>query len=284
VREFHVCFRVELNPQKVDFSCAHKRSLVAAALRKEPRVAYIQFQPMRALKAARALIADPEDLPQVYTIVEALSGDTLARVARRMRRDAGGRRLLSARPDVVDVLADRSALARLPEGTLGRAYLEFIDRENISPEGIRAASHEGSANTGSMPQPLDWVYARIRDTHDLWHAATGYAGDVLGEVALQAFTFAQTWNPAVGLIIGAAFLKTFGAGDRGAEARRTIIDGFKRGLRAEWLLAQEWEDLLGVPLPEIRERLSLGAPPVYETVRANALDQWLRGSAAKRPS
>src|SRR5262249_27228870 len=100
---------------------------------------YIQFSPRRAVHAARMLAADPDDLPQVFTIIDALSIDTLERVARRLARSEAGRRLTAMHPDIVDRLADREALARLPERTLGRAYLAFVTKENISAEGIRAA-------------------------------------------------------------------------------------------------------------------------------------------------
>ena len=230
-----------------------------------------QFSPRKALRAARALASDPDDLPQVFTIIEALSGNTLDRITKRMADSPVGRRLLSERRDIVDRLADRDALARLPEGSLGRAYLAFVEREKISADGIRAAGKQGMTNHEPMPAPLDWVHARLRDTHDLWHAATGYSGDVLGETALLAFTFAQAWNPAIGLIIGIGLTKTRGAPDGGAHARRTILDGFRRGLKAAWLPGQDWEALLPLPLADVRQRLGLEGPPVYAEVRSSEL-------------
>jgi ubiquinone biosynthesis protein COQ4 len=232
---------------------------------------FVQFHPIRALRAARALSQDPDDLPQVFTIIEALSGDTIGRIVRRMRSLASGRRLLEQKPDIVDVLGDRAALARLPEGSLGRAYLDFVTRENISAQGIRAAEDAGKRHDKRLEPPLDWMSMRMRDTHDLWHAATGYTGDVLGEASLLAFTFAQTKNPAIALIIGIALFKTAIAAHGGAAARSTIFDGFKRGLRAGWLPAQEWEQLLAMPLAQVREQLALGTPPVYTPVRSYEL-------------
>lgn len=224
----------------------------------------MQLEPLRALRAARALAADPEDLPQVFTIIEALSCDTVLRIRRRMAKTESGRRLLAERPDLVELLADRAALARLPDGSLGRAYLDFVEREQISAEGIRAASAEGTSRLGELPEDLAFIHARMRDTHDLWHAAVGYHGDVLGETALLAFTFAQTYNPAIALVLAIGLLKTLGAPD----ARRTILDGFRRGRRAAWLPAQEWESMLALPLDEVRRRLRLEAPPRYVQVRA----------------
>ena len=231
-------------------------------------MAFIQFQPIRALRAARALFADPDDLPQVFTIIEALSVNTLQRITRGLQSDEAGRRLLAKQPDLVEKLADREGLAALPEGSLGRAYLEFVDRENISADGIRAAAAKGMERT--LPAPLDFVSARMRDTHDLWHVVTGYSGDVLGETALLAFIFAQTLNPGVGLIIALGLVKTAGAAQGGA-ARATIFDGWRRGRQTRWLPAVEWEELLALPLVEVRARLSAEEPAVYKPIRSAQL-------------
>jgi len=221
----------------------------------------------RGLAALGALLADPDDLPQVFTLIEALSGNTLERIRRRIEASEGGARLLADRPDIVELLADRGALARLPDGTLGRAYLDFVERENISAEGIRAAATKGMTQRHSLPPPLDYVHGRMRDTHDLWHAAIGYHGDVLGEAALLAFVLAQTHNPAIALIVGVGLLKTIGK----PEARAAILDGYRRGKHAEWLPAQPWEEMLALPLDEVRRRLRLGTPPVYTPVRSSEL-------------
>ncbi len=231
----------------------------------EPSFSY--FDPKRAFRAARALVANPDDLPQVFAIIESLQGKNLQRLHKRMSETESGVRLLKSRPDIVALLADRAALARLPEGSLGRAYLAFVESENISAEGIRAADREGMTESGPLPAPFDFVHARMRDTHDLWHAAIGYGGDVLGEAALLAFILAQIKGRAIALIVGIALLKTKGRPD----ARRVIFDGFRRGQKAAWLPAQEWETLLALPVEEVRSRLGLGSPPVYTRVRSSDL-------------
>ena len=227
----------------------------------------VHFAPRRALRAARTLAADPDDLPQVFTIIESLSGDTLERITRGFRKTDTGRRLLAEQPDIVDRLADRAALAKLPEGSLGRAYLAFVERENISAEGIRAAGAKGMTSVDSLPPPYDFIHRRMRDTHDLWHAAVGYQGDVLGEVSLLAFTFAQTWNPAIALILCVGLWKTIG----NPEARRVMADGFRRGRKAAWLPSQDWESMLALPLLEVRRRLGLEDAPVYAQIRSSDL-------------
>src|SRR5262249_44325661 len=160
-----------------------------------------------------------DDLPQVFTVIEAFSGPAIALNMRRMRRTSTGARLLRDRPDVAALLRDREALARLPEGSLGRAYLAFMESEGITAEGIVEASEQGSDAAGRTAD-LAYLKDRLRDTHDLWHALTGYRGDVLGELALLGFTFAQTKNPAIALIVIAALVKKV----RDAESAKLIAD------------------------------------------------------------
>lgn len=224
-----------------------------------------QFDVPRAGRALRGLLKNPDDLPQVFTLIESLSGFSPHRLLVGFKRRASGARLLRERPDIVPILADRERLRALPAGSLGRAYLAFVESEGISPEGIRDASLEGNTE-GERPSSFEYLHQRMRDTHDLWHAATGYQGDVLGELSLLAFTLAQNWNSGVALIILAGLIKGFGRGET-----RMVIDGYRRGRAAAWLPAEEWESLLALPLVDVRKRLRLGEAPVYTPVRTSEL-------------
>jgi ubiquinone biosynthesis protein COQ4 len=223
-----------------------------------------KFEAPKGLRAARALLANPDDLPQVFTLLEALSGDTLPRLERRLGSSETGRRLLKERPDIVRLLDDREALRRLPSGSLGRAYLAFVESENISAAGIKEAAAQGIQGRDELPPGQAYVHQRMRDTHDLWHAVTGYKGDVLGETALLAFTLAQTHNPGIFLLVALGLFKTLGA----PAARALIIEGFRRGRRAAWLPEQEWEAMLALPVQDVRDMLRVGIVPVYEPIRS----------------
>ncbi len=222
------------------------------------------FDLPRAGRALSALMRDPDDLPQVFTLIESISGTAPHRLLRRFGRNDAGRRILRDEPDIVPVLADREALRALPEGSLGRAYLAFVESEGISAEGIRDASMRNPERR--VPEAFAYLHSRMRDTHDLWHAATGYKGDVRGELALLAFTLAQNWNTGVALIVATAIVKGLGGG-----ATEMIRDGYRRGRAAAWLPSQDWESLLALPLREVRQRLKLGAPAEYVPLRTNEL-------------
>jgi len=217
----------------------------------------------RARRAIRALLANPDDTKQVFEIIESLSGKSGDRMLERLRRAPSGERLLAARPSILALLSDRKRLEAMPANSFGRAYLEFIKTENISAAGLVEASEVEHAERQSEQV---WLHDRMRDSHDLWHVATGYSGDLVGEGALLAFSFAQTWNPGVGFIVAVGLLRGVGR-PPGLELMR----GFLRGLRAEWLPAVEWEELLELPVERVRERLRTGRPPRYQPIRSSEL-------------
>ena len=217
------------------------------------------------LDATRAALADPDDTKQAFRIAEALSFKNPYRMRRRFRRSPTGARLLARRDDLLAVLSDRARLEAMPEGSLGRAYLRFLDGEGITAAGLVQASMDG-AGTPSGDDEIDYVRARMRDSHDLWHTVTGYRGDLLGEAALLAFTFAQTRNLGVGFLAGIGMVLGGVPG-----ARRFIARGFARGLRAAWMPAVDWVKLLPRPLDEVRRELGIEEVPVYEPVRTHTV-------------
>jgi len=219
------------------------------------------FQPLTALEAIRIAVADPGDTRQAFRIADALSFNTPQRMRARFRKDAVGGRLLARRDDVLSVLVDRARLEAMPEDSLGRAYLRFLDSEGITAAGLVEASKAGAREGADEHVEVKYVRDRMRDTHDLWHTVTGYRGDLLGEAALLAFTFAQTGHPGIGFLagVGAALADVPGT-------RRFIAQGFARGRRARWLPATDWVALLPRPIDEVRRELGIDVVPVYEPV------------------
>src|SRR5690606_38131620 len=148
-------------------------------------------RPLDALTALKALLEDPNDTTQVFKIISALSGGSRKRLLSRLRQTPVGARLLRERKGLAPLLEDRARLARLPEGSLGRAYLAFCERAGITASGLIAASEQGAANDQfAWDEAL--VHARMRDAHDLWHVVLGYQTDLIGESCVLAFTLAQT--------------------------------------------------------------------------------------------
>jgi len=226
----------------------------------------VHFDPTRALRAMVALTKNPDDTSQVFSIIESLSGHAPARMLRGFRDDAHGRRLLAERPSIVPILADRDALRRMPKGSLAHTYLAFVESEGITADGLVQASEDGLSGVRAEGSDLDYIGDRMRDTHDLWHALTGYKGDLIGEASLLGFTLSQTANPGIALIVLTGILRI-----RQIDAIGMIAGGIRRGARARWLPALDWESLLPLPIETVRSLLDVEPAPAYEPLRTSQL-------------
>jgi ubiquinone biosynthesis protein COQ4 len=215
-----------------------------------------------AWQSVRKLINDPEDTSQVFAVIRAMSGPSLERGMTRFRAMDTGRRVLEQDIDLLDTLRDRDKLRALPAGSFGRAYLAFVEREAISADGLVDASEAGEETYANAK--LARYGKRLRDQHDLWHVLTNYGRDELGELCLLAFTYAQTRNRGIGLIVlVGAYKFSQGIGTRVLRAARR---GFRDGRRAAWLPGQDWEALLPRPLAEVRRELGIDEPIAYRAL------------------
>ncbi len=72
---------------------------------------------------------------------------------------------------------DLEALARLPEGTLGREYQKMLAEQGLQADFLPFAS---------TATDYDYFHRRHSQTHDIEHLVVGYRYDPLGEFALVA--------------------------------------------------------------------------------------------------
>ena len=223
------------------------------AISANPRTS-TRLRPLKAMRAFRVLQATG-DTRQVFVILRAMRGKALINTFRRFAQSALGKKVLAERRDLLPALADREGLRSLPQDSLGRAYLAFMEEEQLSAEGLVQASE--SWEDDPMPPDIDLFRARMRELHDVSHVVTGYGRDPLGELCLLAFTYRQFGNLGRLLIVAMAWSQIPKPG------RAAVFEAWRNGKSCAWLGDQDWEALLARPLDEVRRSLSLSLPRRY---------------------
>jgi ubiquinone biosynthesis protein Coq4 len=146
---------------------------------------------------------------------------------------------------------DLAELDALPPGTLGRVFADHMRKNDLDPAAIP---------TLDASDDLAFLRAHLYETHDIWHAVTGYDTDVAGELGLQAFYAAQAPGGLPWMLLAMGFLNTalYEMGDR---ERRfdAIARGWEMGRRARPLFGTRWDELWTTPVDEVRR--SLGVEP-----------------------
>lgn len=222
-----------------------------------------RFQPVKAWHHMQKLIANKEDTEQVFHIIEALNGRSFEKNFAAFVNSPEGYRLLKERTYLPPVLDDHSWIKALPEGTVGRAYVEFMEREGLTAQGLVEESAKHRAGVPDYDDDYLWFGNRLRDTHDLFHVLSGYNRDALGEASLLAFTYSQ--NPGNGVLF-IAFMGCRTIAKNAPKSARIMDcfwEGKRNGAAAQRIMRQDIVELMKEPLEDARVRLGIKPPVAY---------------------
>ncbi len=224
-------------------------------------------RPFHALASVFKLLRNKEDTRQVFEIVSALSGSSSKKLFERFTATEYGQRVLREPIKLENILGDREALRKLPEGSLGRVYLDFMEGENLSPDGLIDAAEEAGIDFRGESQFEDYrrLFLNLDVSHDLWHVLTGYGRDSLGELCNLVYTRSQTGNAGFRLIVIIGFLAQKLEQPR-AKIQKSLAEAKRNADGAEWILEHDIEELLPLPLAEVRRRLNMVEPIIYNRV------------------
>jgi ubiquinone biosynthesis protein COQ4 len=174
-------------------------------------------------------------------------------------------------PGAAEAFAQRRRLGSLtveqmlayPEGSLGRAYGEFMQKHNLSPSSLRVPAGETDGQ---------YIGTHLVETHDLWHVLTGFGADLAGEAGVQAFYASQHTDLLPSALISAILLNA--ALDFSPDKSRTAIQalacGFSMGRTAKTVFGFDWNANFARPLADVRAGLNI-LPAVGEARAARAI-------------
>lgn len=223
-----------------------------------------RLHPIEAWRAFRRLMANPEDTREVFAIFRALRGGSGLTSFRRFAASPSGADILARRPSLIAALNDRAMLRGLPAGSVGRAYLAFMEEEDLSADGLVEAARAADWDTDVVPPEMDFFRSRMRDSHDLTHILTGYGRDPLGELCLLAFMYRHTRNLGMAFMVMMSWLRLPDI------AKAAVKEGWRNGAKATWFQNLDYETLLGRNLEEVRAELNIAPPKTYQALRKPA--------------
>lgn len=221
-------------------------------------------RPLKAWRHMQNLIADKEDTEQVFHIIEALNGGSSRKDFLRFMASQNGPRLLAQRSYLPDILDDHAPLLALPEGTVGRAYVEFMEREGLTARGLVEESQANREQYEQFDDDLLWYNNRLRDTHDMYHVLTGYGRDALGEDALLGYTHSQHGGLGVSFIAFMGNRQIAKQAPKSARVKDVLAEGRRNGKAAKRIIEEDIIALLDQPIDEVRKRLNIAEPVLYK--------------------
>ena len=146
-----------------------------------------------------------------------------------------------------------------------------MEGENLTAEGLREAAREANEDYDKPTDFEDYrrLFMHTQVSHDLWHVLTGYGRDAIGEMCNLCFTRAQSKNPGFRLIIWIGIL-AMKRERPDLPIWKAANQARRMGLGAEWVLGHDVEELLPLPINEVRRKLNILTPVVYNSIPADA--------------
>ncbi|EME87086.1 uncharacterized protein MYCFIDRAFT_152045 [Pseudocercospora fijiensis CIRAD86] len=196
----------------------------------------------------------------------------ISRLRHAMLSNPTGRRILRDKPRITSQTLSMEMLRKLPENTVGRAYVNWLDKEGVTPDTRDQVRY--------IDDPEEaYVMQRYRETHDFTHAITGLPVIIEGELAVKAFEFTNTLLPMTGLSLFAIVrLKPV---ERKRFFETYLPWALRNGLKAEEVVNVYWEEELQTDVDELRTRLGIEMPPDLREIRKALRDQMRAEKAAK---
>jgi len=206
-----------------------------------------RLRALKALYSLARLVKDPSRLGEVFEIADALATpDAMQPMIDRLAQDPVTARALEERRRI---RVDLAELRRLPEGTFGRAFADQMIAANLDPSALPHLENDDD---------VAFFRGHLYETHDVWHAATGFGTDVAGELGLQAFYLAQIPGPLPSLLLGVGFLRSALFDESlTVPMMEAIVQGWRMGKAARPLFGVHWDELWSVPVAEVRRQLGI---------------------------
>ncbi|CAF0781262.1 unnamed protein product [Brachionus calyciflorus] len=194
-------------------------------------------------------IFDPHRDDMISAFGELTSFQVLPKLHKQMSSDPEGSLILKERPIITSSILNLSKLATYPENTFGRKYVEFLKRNNITPDTRKPVRF-------IEDQDLAYVMQRYREIHDFTHCILDLKTNMLGEVTVKVFEAIQLDLPMCWLA------GMFGMLRLGPKHTQAYLDKYlpwiiQNAKQSKPLINVYFEKHFEKPIDELRQELNL---------------------------
>ena len=200
-------------------------------------------------------VNNPESLSKIIGLADGIAGSPLSRQMVNYLLDNPTMDALIIehwRPAPIAL----EVLETLPPSSLGYIYSRHMRRQELSPASVIDASPITSSH--------EYIFHRVRETHDIIHVLTGFGIDAAGELGIQGFILAQIRSPLAVFFIFGGILATMKNQLPLDKLLKSLARGFELGLQAQCVIACKLEDGWDRPLVDWQQELGLSASQISE--------------------
>jgi len=208
-------------------------------------------------------------LPVIFEFVNKLDKDKMKTIYRRFQKTKTGQKALKKKEHFLD-LVDKG---KFEPGTFGSEFQAWRKKDKLVD--VFSIYYPPKKIT-----PLSQFLRYSVMYHDMIHFLNEYDTSPYGEIGVLSFHLAQEWRDSYASILYSvtimSFVNTFIPAKYPPRPLWknvifnplvvfiiTVIEGYRRGKRAPWLMAVDFESYLNVDLQQLKKDLYLEKPPSF---------------------
>lgn len=226
-------------------------------------------RPVTAIAALTQFLMDVEQTHHVFRLTDALDNEQNERNYQRYIKTETGARLEAEGFDLTALLSDRSRLEMYPAGSLGREYIDFLDRENLDLALLLSAEEVAERAYSHLDEPRRKFISAGTANHDLLHVLTGYGREPLGEALLLAFTAQQFRLRGIAMLAHLMAMREW-ALRPGRPVLPLLGEAKTIAREMVWIAEIDWREMLPLELNVVRQRLRMPLSGAYLKARGDA--------------
>jgi ubiquinone biosynthesis protein Coq4 len=176
----------------------------------------------------------------IFKFIMALDSQDFKKSYRNYRNTKVGKKVLERDT----ALIDRIRTDNFEPGTFGAEFQTWL-RDSDGAVDVFSVEYPGAKKSSKLGK----FFKETTMQHDLIHFLNGYDTTPAGEVCVLTFDLTKEWRDSY-----ATILFTF---------CRLVIESWRRGKRAPWLMFVDWDKYLNVDLQQVKKELLLDNEPKY---------------------
>ena len=208
-------------------------------------------------------------LAVIFEFVNQLDKNKMKKIYRRFLKTKTGKKVCNKKEHVLDIVQEGT----FKPGTFGAALQEWQNEDKVVD--VFSMYYPPKKIT-----PLSQFLRHSVMYHDMIHFFNEYDTSPYGEIGVLSFHLAQEWRDSYASILYSsaimAFVNSFIPAkyppvalwkniifNPFVEFVITVIEGYRRGTRAPWLMSVDFEEHLNVDLQALKKELYLDKPPTF---------------------
>lgn len=217
---------------------------------------------IRLLREFRQAEAQDKPLDKLFEAERIFNEPVLQKSFVRFKKSTVANKVFTADKELIDIQSNREYLMSLPEGSLGREFLSFMDENLDFYAGYQYDMYKNAWADVLDSKDKKRFMSRLFACHDFVHLTVGWSRMILGEAHAAAFHSTPYQNDsnsfkflvAVGhikVLVTTKDLKTLWM------FIKSIREAKRLSKKIPFIATIDWESMMAMPLEEVKKKIDI---------------------------